>query len=59
MNGMMNGKGLLQYPDGKQYVGEFKDDKVHGYGVLLTIEGGKYEGAWENGFKSGHGTEVD
>jgi hypothetical protein len=28
----MNGKGLYKWPDGRQYEGEYKDDKKEGYG---------------------------
>ena len=38
-------------------VGEFKDDKCHGYGVYLEKNGDKYEGDWKNGLKHGKGNE--
>jgi len=36
----MNGKGLLDYGDGRRYDGMFQDDKFHGYGVF-DLGGGK------------------
>ena len=30
----MNGYGVLQWPDGKRYEGDYVDDKKHGYGVF-------------------------
>jgi len=28
----MHGKGYFTWPDGKNYVGDYLDDKKHGYG---------------------------
>lgn len=33
-NGMKNGEGKLQFNDGGYYVGEWRDNKMHGYGKL-------------------------
>lgn len=40
----MNGKGLYKWPDGKYYLGEFKNDKKDGYGTYVWADGKKYEG---------------
>lgn len=46
--GLVQGWGVYTYTDGNRYVGEFKDNKVDGTGVLVV--GGKtYSGSWTNG----------
>lgn len=30
----MHSKGVFTWPDGRKYVGMYKDDKKHGYGVF-------------------------
>ena len=47
----MNGKGTLEWPDGRKYTGEYKDDKKHGVGVFSWGDGRKYEGRWLCGIK--------
>ena len=37
------------YPDGSQYVGEFKDDLFHGQGTYTYASGRQLEGIWEEG----------
>ena len=45
----MDGKGKFEWPDGRIYVGEYLEDKKHGYGEFLWPGGEKkYEGFWEN-----------
>lgn len=34
------------------------DDKMHGIGVFLYVDGGRYEGEWEGGKRSGKGVMV-
>lgn len=34
------------------------DDKMHGLGVFLYADGGRYEGGWEAGERSGRGVMV-
>ena len=46
----LNLGGLITYPSGEKYVGEFKDDKLNGQGTLLRPTGGViYSGRWVNG----------
>jgi len=33
VNGMMSGKGVNTWPDGRSYVGEYLNDKKEGYGI--------------------------
>ena len=58
-NGKANGYGEAIWNIGKKanlYVGEWKNDMPHGYGVYLKIDGGKYEGEWKEGQWHGKGT---
>lgn len=58
--GQRNGE--LQLPDGK-YIGEYKDGKPHGKGIVYYKEDDpyerlSYEGDWGNGKKSGKGKMI-
>lgn len=33
-NGLKNGEGKLEFNDGGYYVGEWRDNKMHGFGKL-------------------------
>jgi hypothetical protein len=52
---LCNGKGTITYSN-SIYVGECKDGRREGKGVLTFNSGGKYDGEWENGIKEGQGT---
>ena len=41
---------------GDKYVGEFKNNKSHGYGIDYFANGDKYEGAYKDGKRHGLGT---
>jgi hypothetical protein len=43
-------------PDGSKYIGEYKQDKPHGEGILTKPNGDKYVGEWKNGDREGQGT---
>jgi len=45
----MSGFGVMKWPDGKIYEGEFMNDLKHGKGKLVTTEGKVYEGTWVAG----------
>ena len=49
MNNKMTGYGVMKWPDGKIYEGNFKNDLKNGFGKLTTVEGKVYEGNWLNG----------
>jgi hypothetical protein len=49
----------IEYKNGDKYVGEVKDGKPHGRGVLYSADGCKYEGEWQDGKKHGFGTLYD
>lgn len=42
----MHGKGRIEWPDGKFYEGDYKDDKKHGRGTFQWADGKKYDGEW-------------
>ena len=52
---MKNGEGKLDYANGDFYIGQWKDDKRHGYGVFHSAVEGIYEGYWVNGLREGQG----
>ncbi len=45
----MDGEGEFTWTDGRRYLGEYLDDKKHGYGIFEWPDGKKYKGYWENG----------
>ena len=52
-NGKLNGR-EIRMPNGDKYVGQLKDNKPHGNGVLRKNNGDMYEGTFKNGsFKEG------
>lgn len=51
----MEGNGIYSWADGRQYEGEYRKDKKHGYGVYTWPDGRKYEGNWKNGKQDGEG----
>jgi hypothetical protein len=61
-----NGTGTEDYPDGSQYVGEFKGGLFHGHGAITyaivspsaEIKGSKYVGEFKDGLFHGYGTLV-
>jgi hypothetical protein len=49
INGKLNGPGVMALPNGIKYVGEFKDDAMHGYGVVYLANGNVAQaGIFEN-----------
>lgn len=62
LKGSINGMGVVQYSDGSFYFGDFKDDKITGYGMYVSFTGKNlpesvcvYLGDWSNGKKHGTG----
>mgnify|MGYP003440447615 CR=1 FL=1 len=45
----MHGHGLLVWKDGKQYEGDFVNDKREGTGKFTWADGRVYMGEWLNG----------
>jgi len=40
------------------YLGQWKEDKAHGYGVYIHVNGAKYEGQWKDDLQDGYGVET-
>ncbi len=64
LKGKRNGMGLFAFKDGAVYVGDFYNDNLTGYGMMVAPQGGciencdscvAYVGNWNNGKKSGFG----
>ena len=49
------GNGVLHYPDGKKYEGQWKDGKKHGQGTYSWPNGSKYFVNYIDGKKQGDG----
>jgi hypothetical protein len=56
-NGMRDGRGICLYNNNNLYEGEWKKNREHGIGTLMTSDRKRiiYEGAWEKGRMHGHG----
>jgi len=50
-----NGKGVLTFPDGATFKGDFKDGKRDGKGVMINAEGDKHEGDFKDNKAHGKG----
>lgn len=53
-----NGLGLMAYPEGAKYEGQWRDSKRSGQGVLTNPYAGRYEGQWKNDKPHGLGTWI-
>jgi len=51
-----NGLGVMTYPDGHKYVGEWKDGEPNGQGTFTSPNGMKYIGEFKDGESHGQGT---
>ena len=52
----MNGQGTVVLPDGRRYVGEFKEGIRSGRGLMTFPDGTKYLGDWQQDKPYGQGT---
>lgn len=50
----VSGYGVYVYDNGNAYKGDFVNGKAHGNGILLTSDGVKITGSFENGVPSGY-----
>lgn len=50
-----NGEGVMQFPNGDEYHGNFKDGEASGDGVMKYANGNNYYGHWEHSLKEGKG----
>ncbi len=54
----MHGKGVFTWPDGKKFVGDYKNDKKDGNGTYWWTKDKYYEGEWVNSKQHGKGKYV-
>lgn len=54
--GQKDGYGVMIWPNGDRYEGEWKNDMQNGNGSFVYADGEKYEGQWKDGKKNGTGT---
>ena len=52
----MNGLGVMTWPNGMRYSGDFIKYMRTGYGVQIFENGDQYEGYWKDNEKHGKGT---
>jgi hypothetical protein len=53
---MRNGKlPLFKFDDGNAYDGEWRNDKMHGHGIMTRASGNRYEGDWRDDKRHGRG----
>jgi len=57
-NGLYNGRGRIDYPDGSFYEGEFKNGSFDGLGKMSYADGTVFDGTWEGGDFLGEGEKV-
>ena len=53
-----NGQVTFTSPDGRKYVGEWKDGKQNGQGKMTLPDGEKYEGKFKDGIPNGQGIYI-
>ena len=51
-----NGQGTFTFPDGRKYIGEFKDGRSNGQGTSTFPDDKKYVGEFKDGRSNGQGT---
>jgi len=56
VDGVPNGEGTENYPNGQKYVGEFKDGLPNGQVTYTSPNGEKYMGEFKDGKRHGQGT---
>ena len=44
-----HGNGTLKFPNGNEYVGDFKRNMIAGHGIMTYRNGDCYEGEWKHG----------
>ena len=52
------GQGTMKWPNGDEYVGEWKDDRMYGQGTMTWANGDVYEGEWKDDIMNGQGAYI-
>ena len=50
-----SGYGEISYVDDRQYLGEWRENRMNGFGFLKNADGSYYQGRFLNGFPHGYG----
>lgn len=58
LKGERHGHGELAFPDGRKYIGEFRNGQAHGHGTFTAANGDKYVGAFGSNMRHGKGSCV-
>ena len=53
---IFHGQGTYTWPDGRKYVGAYKEGERHGQGTYSFVYGDEFEGEWKEGIPIGQGT---
>jgi len=53
-----HGQGTMKWPNGDEYVGDWKNDKMDGQGIMTWSNGDLYEGDWKDDVMNGQGTYI-
>eukprot|EP01126_Amoeba_proteus_P005669 TRINITY_DN11930_c0_g2_i2.p1 TRINITY_DN11930_c0_g2~~TRINITY_DN11930_c0_g2_i2.p1 ORF type:complete len:429 (+),score=88.35 TRINITY_DN11930_c0_g2_i2:80-1366(+) len=49
---------MIWQQTGERYIGDWKNDLRHGYGISVLKSGERHHGTWKKGKKSGHGVTL-
>jgi hypothetical protein len=52
----MHGKGTMTWKDRSTYIGEFKENRIEGFGLKKFANGDQFNGDWVNDMMNGTGT---
>merc|ERR1711964_605291 len=55
LSGTRVGEGTMHFNDGRVYVGQWKDSKMHGKGTATQLNGRRYLGQWKDNKRHGKG----
>ncbi|TNV81167.1 hypothetical protein FGO68_gene8666 [Halteria grandinella] len=55
----LTGHGRMTVEDGAEYIGEWKESKFHGQGILKKRNGWSYFGTWKENDKHGEGIQTE
>jgi len=55
VDGIPSGEGVLNFPNGRKYIGEMENGQYDGFGIYYWPQGSKYEGGFIRGLRNGSG----